>query len=170
MASSTNPSIDAISIRLAEANDAAIIRDLLADLVRTLKDGETCGSSLEDILRHGFRDPPRFEALIAEADGSAVGMTLFFYNYSTWRGCLGVYVQDLHVIDDFRGRGLGRKLLAAAAQRGREFGCNHLRLSVDPDNTLAAAFYRHVGLEVRKDEAICQVSEAAFERLAGEAP
>lgn len=165
MASNRNAPRETVSIRQADANDAATIRDLLADLLRTLNDADSCGSRLEDILRHGFRDPPRFEALIAETGETAAGLVLFFYNYSTWRGCLGVYVQDLHVIERFRGQGLGRKLLAAAAQRGRSLGCNHLRLSVHPRNEAALAFYQTVGLEPRDDETICQATGEAFERL-----
>ncbi len=159
-------SLDGVAIRPAEAADAAAIQALLADLVRTLTDAQDCGSSVEDILHYGFGETPHFEAMIAEAEGRAVGLVLFFYNYSTWRGRLGVYVQDIHVVEPYRSQGLGRGLLAAAARRGRTMGCTHLRLSVDPDNRAALAFYRRLGLEVRGDEAICQVSGVDFHLLA----
>ena len=157
---------DGIEIRPAEAADADAVQALLADLVRTLTGKEDCGSSVEDILHHGFGETPHFEVLIAEAGGTAVGMVLFFYNYSTWRGRLGVYVQDIHVVEPFRSRGLGGGLLAAAARRGRAKGCTHLRLSVHPENEAALAFYERMGLEVRRDEAICQVSGVSFHLLA----
>lgn len=159
-------SLDDVAIRPAEAADADAIQALLADLVRTLTGAEDCGSSVEDILHYGFGETPHFEVLIAEAEGAAVGLVLFFYNYSTWRGRLGIYVQDIHVVEPFRSRGLGRSLLAAAARRGRAMGCTHLRLSVDPENDSALAFYQRMGLEVRDDEAICQVSGIAFHLLA----
>ena len=159
-------SLDEVEIRQAEARDAAAVRGLLADLVRTVTDAGTCGSSVDDILHYGFGDTPHFEALIAEASEDPVGLVLFFYNYSTWRGRLGIYVQDIHVVERFRGLGLGRKLLAAAARRGRARGCTHLRLSVDPGNENALAFYRRLGLEMRRDEAICQVADLAFDQFA----
>ncbi len=170
MASDTLDTLEAITIRPAVAEDAVTIRHLLADLVQTLQYSPDCGSSVQDILHHGFGERSHFEALIAEAEGAAVGLVLFFYNYSTWRGRLGVYVQDLHVVERYRGRGLGRKLLAAAARHGRAAGCSHLRLSVDPRNQEAVAFYHRVGLTPRRDEIIYQVAEDGFDDLAEEKP
>lgn len=155
-----------VHIRQAAESDAQIVCDLLADLVHTLRSAPPCGSTLETIRHHGFGEKSHFEALIAEAEGVPVGLVLYFYTYSTWRGCLGVYVQDLHVVERFRGQGLGRLLLAAAAQRGRADGCTHLRLSVDPSNEAALTFYRAVGLEPRRDETICQAADEAFHHLA----
>jgi len=156
----------AVNIRPAAKGDAQIVCDLLDDLVRTLRDAPPCGSTLETIRHHGFGEKPHFDVLIAEAAGTPVGLVLYFYTYSTWRGHLGVYVQDLHVVESFRGRGLGRRLLAAAARRGRADGCTHLRLSVDPSNDTALTFYQAVGLEPRRDETICQAADEAFHRLA----
>ncbi|WP_299392724.1 GNAT family N-acetyltransferase [Pelagibius sp.] len=155
-----------VHIRQAVEKDAQIVCDLLADLVRTLRDAPPCGSTLETIRHHGFGDKRQFEALIAEAEGTPAGLVLYFYTYSTWRGCLGVYVQDLHVVERFRGHGLGRRLLADAARRGRADGCTHLRLSVDPGNEAALTFYEAVGLEPRRDETICQAAGEAFRHLA----
>lgn len=169
MASGPITSLEEIEIRPAEADDAATIRDLLGDLARTLGDEDRFRSTADDILRYGFGAARHFEALIAERRGRAVGLVLFFRTFSTWRGRPGVYVQDLHVTDRCRGQGLGRRLLAAAARHARSAGCTHLRLSVDPDNTSALAFYRRLGLDVRGDEFICQVADAAFDLLAGDA-
>lgn len=153
-------------IRQAEAADAAAVIALLGDLARTIGDADKFRSTEDDIRRYGFGEPRHFEALLAEAQGSAVGLVLFFRTFSTWRGRPGLYVQDLHVVERFRGAGLGRRLLAAAARRGRAAGCTHLRLSVRPDNDQALAFYRRMGLDVRDDEFICQVGDAAFDLLA----
>ena len=154
-----------VRIRPAAPADADAILDLLADLARTIGEAEQRRSTADDIRRYGFGETPRFEVLIAETGGTPVGLVLFFYNFSTWRGRLGVYVQDLHVVEPFRGTGLGRRLLASAAERGRATGCTHLRLSVNPGNEAAQAFYRRMGLEARNDETIFQVSDAAFDRL-----
>ncbi|WP_420349371.1 GNAT family N-acetyltransferase [Pelagibius sp.] len=166
MASDLTVAKTAVSIRQAAKGDAQIVCDLLDDLVRTLRNAPPCGSTVETIRHHGFGDKRQFEALIAEAEGTPAGLVLYFYTYSTWRGCLGVYVQDLHVVERFRGQGLGRRLLADAARRGRADGCTHLRLSVDPGNEAALTFYEAVGLEPRRDETICQAADEAFHQLA----
>ena len=90
---------------------------------------------------------------------------MFFYCYSSWRGRLGVYVQDLHVVASQRGAGLGRRLLAAAALEGRRAGCSHLRLSVAATNAAGRGFYRRLGMLERGDEVICQISDAGFDSL-----
>ena len=165
MVSGTVTPPDEVRIRPAEAEDAAAILGLLADLARTLGEPEQRRSTVDDIARHGFGETRHFQVLIAEAGDAAVGLVLFFYNFSTWRGRLGVFVQDLHVVERFRGTGLGRRLLAAAAREGRSAGCTHLRLSVHPHNELAQAFYQRMGLAARDDETIFQVSDGAFDQL-----
>lgn len=154
-----------VRIRPAERDDAAAILGLLADLAQTLGEPELRRSTEDDILRHGFGETRHFQVLIAEAGDAAVGLALFFYNFSTWRGRLGVFVQDLHVVESFRGTGLGRRLLASAARQGRSAGCTHLRLSVHPHNELAQAFYQRMGLAARDDEHIFQASDTAFDLL-----
>ena len=80
-------------------------------------------------------------------DGDIVGMSLFFYNFSTWRGEPGVYVQDMVVSERARGLGLGRRLLLETARHASRHGATHLRLSVDQDNAAAIGFYRSLGLD-----------------------
>lgn len=157
--------LEEVRIRRAEAEDAAAILDLLADLAHTLGEPEARRSTVEDIERHGFGETRHFQVLIAETGDAAVGLVLFFYNFSTWRGRLGVFIQDLHVVESFRGTGLGRRLLASAARQGRAAGCTHLRLSVHPTNQSAQAFYQRMGLAARDDESIFQVSDRAFDKL-----
>lgn len=162
MASSATQTVGAIEIRPTTPEDAEAINGLLADLAMTLGAAESYRGTADDIRRHGFGDRPGFRSLIAVTDGEPVGLVLFFHTYSSWRGRLGVYVQDLHVVEDHRGSGLGRRLLAAAARQGHADGCTHLRLSVDPDNARAVAFYRRMGLKRKLDEAIHEASGSAF--------
>lgn len=166
MATESDPTFDGLAIRPAGAADADALWALLVDLAGSIGLAHKFHGSAEDLRRHGFAETQHFEALIAEAEGIAVGLVLYFLNYSTWRGRLGVYVQDIHVVEAYRKKGLGRRLLAAAAARGRAQGCTHLRLSVDPGNETARRFYERVGLEERSDEAIYQVSDESFHSLA----
>jgi GNAT superfamily N-acetyltransferase len=121
----------ATRIRWARAEDAGEIVRLIRALAAyeneppdSVKIGEA------DVLRDGFTEPRRFECLIAEADGAAVGFALFFHNYSTWEGRAGLYVEDLFVEEKARGLGLGRALMAAIARVARDRRCPRIDLWV----------------------------------------
>jgi GNAT superfamily N-acetyltransferase len=156
-----------ITIRAATEGDAAKLHALLVELARATAFREKVTSTPDDLRRLGFRDKPAFQALLAEQAGRPVGLSLYFYNFSSWRGELGVYVQDLYVAPDVRGSGLGRRLVAETASLGRRHGATHLRLSVDRSNTEAQDFYLRLGLEHADRECIFQATGPAFERLAG---
>lgn len=158
-----------ISIRRAVAADAAVISRLITRLADATGEGHKIRSRPEDFAAHGFGERPAFFGLVAESNGEPVGLALWFYNFSSWRGDLGAYLQDLYVDDRFRGTGLGRSLLAETARVARGDGATHLRLSVATDNDPARAFYDHLGFTYRDDECIYQVADAAFERLADQA-
>lgn len=164
MSAAPEPSSD-IVIRAATADDAASLHRLLTGLAQATGLTEKMSGSPDDLRRLGFRDKPAFQALIAERDGKPVGLSLFFYNFSSWRGELGVYVQDLYVADEARGAGLGRKLIAETARVGKTQGATHLRLSVDRANERAQQFYRRLGLAPSDRELIFQATGEAFERL-----
>jgi ribosomal protein S18 acetylase RimI-like enzyme len=126
---------------------------------------EKVTSKPEDFRRFGSRGQPAFQALIAELDGEPVGMSLFFYSFSSWRGELGVYVQDLYVSGKLRGTGLGRRLIAETARLAKKRGATYLRLSVGKANTAAQAFYRSLGLTLSDEECIYQAIGLAFDNL-----
>lgn len=156
----------AATIRPAVAADVPIIHALLNDLARTLGETASMAATEADLLREGFGEKPEFRALLAEHDDQPAGLVLYFHAYSSWRGRLGVYVQDLHVVGSMRGSGLGRRLLAATADAGRNAGCSHMRLSVAATNTLGRGFYHRIGMAEREDEVICQISDQEFVSLA----
>ena len=166
------PETGQISLRLAGIDDAQHIHDMLVGLSHAVGDAEKMVSSVADIRRHGFADPAPFVALLASQDDRAVGLSLFFFTYSTWLGRPGVYIQDLYVDEAVRGSGLGRMLVAETARIARSRGANHLRLSVYHDNNGAQAFYRQIGMRHRDDELIYQADGAVFDALAaaGESP
>ena len=123
-------------------------------------------SSVADIRDQGFGADPAFEALIAEQDGAAVGLCLFFESFSSWDGRRGVYVQDIYISETARGLGLGRRLLAEAAAISRARGGSYLRLSAEAENDQAQVFYKRVGLAWSKNERIYQVRGDDFVALA----
>jgi len=155
-----------ISVRLADIGDAEAIYDMLMGLSRAVGDEEKMVSSVDDIRLYGFGDAALFQALLAEQDGRAVGLSLFFYTYSTWLGRPGVYIQDLFVDATVHRSGLGRRLVAETARIAGARGANHLRLSVYQDNSGAQEFYRRIGMRHRDDELIYQADGTVFDALA----
>lgn len=155
-------------IRDAKEKDAASIHAMVVALARHIGKADLVTSSPESIRRNGFGDNPAFEALVADRDGEAVGLALFFYEFSTWRGQRGVFVQDLYVAEDLRGSGLGRRLLTELAARSSGAGADYIRLSVDSTNASAAAFYARLGFEDRRGERIFVLAGDKFKSLAGE--
>ncbi len=154
------------SIRRATEADAATIHALVLELAAAIGMTGKVSSRVADIRDRGFGSDPAFEALIAERDGAAVGLCLFFESFSTWDGRRGVYVQDIYVSEAARGLGLGRRLLAEAAAISRARGGSYLRLSVEADNDQAQDFYAHVGLAWSRGERIYQVRGDDFTALA----
>ena len=155
-----------VTIRRAGPLDARLVHDLILALAGNLGATRKVTSVAEDIEREGFGAKPAFQALIAERDGEAVGLCLFFDSFSSWSGRRGVYVQDLYVAESARGLGLGRRLLAEAAAIVQARGGCYLRLSVDADNAGAQDFYESVGLHWSSTERIYQVREGEFIDLA----
>ncbi len=157
------------TIRRATEADAATIHALVIELAAAIGMTGKVASRIEDIRDQGFGPDPAFEALIAERDGAAVGLCLFFESFSSWDGRRGVYVQDIYVSEAARGLGLGRRLLAEAAAISRARGGSYLRLSVAAENDTAQAFYRGIGLAWSASERIYQVRGDGFAALAQDA-
>ena len=155
------------TIRRAVEADAGTLRTLLAAMSDDLGHPTASLADTGSLRRHGFGPAPLFRALLAEAAGAALGMTLYFPEYSTLRGQPGVYVQDLYVARPARAAGLGRRLLAATARDARDWGAAYLRLSAHGTNANALAFYRRLGFLTDPEERILWVDGAAFDALEG---
>lgn len=163
--SAARPVPESPLIRLATEADVGKLHAMIVGLAKATGLREKVTSKPEDFRRFGSRGQPAFQALIAELDGEPVGLSLFFYSFSSWRGELGVYVQDLYVDAGVRGSGLGRRLISETARLAKRRGATYLRLSVGKANTSAQAFYRTVGLSLSEDECIYQAIGPAFEKL-----
>ncbi len=144
--------VNEISIRKATVEDATVIHDLLAALEQTLGATSKVKRTVEDLETFGFSGKPCFEALIAWSGSRAVGLAIFFKEFSTWKGVPGVYVQDLYVSADLRGSGLGSKLMKAVIEHSRDWRAGYCRLSVHAGNEAAIAFYENLGFREVKNE------------------
>jgi ribosomal protein S18 acetylase RimI-like enzyme len=128
---------------------AADVPQLLAFLTAMAAEaGETVGSTKASLLAAGFGPAPRFYALIAEDGRGPLGMILYFAEYSTWRGEMGLFVQDIYVSPLARGTGLARRLMGQAMAQA-DWQPRFLTLMVAHDNPGARAFYTRLGMGLR---------------------
>ncbi len=150
-----------ISIRKARPEDCALILRLVRDLAlyeRALDEVEATEANLHDLL---FTEHPRVFGLICEADGETAGFALYFYNFSSWLGRLGLYLEDLYVDPAQRGKGAGKALLQYLARQAVAEGCGRFEWNVLDWNEPAIRFYESFGARPQ--------SEWTGYRLAGEA-
>jgi len=152
-------------LRPARSSDAAAIRRMIDALIADLGHPPASPPSPAELARHLSGPRPDIEGMIAEREGEAVGMVLYFPWLSTWHGRLNLYIQDLYVTPGDRRSGLGRRLLAAVAREGKARGCKGLLLAVEIDNTQAAGFYAHLGFECREGERYWLLAPPRFEAL-----
>jgi GNAT superfamily N-acetyltransferase len=150
-----------VVVRTAEPADVPVIADLIRGLARYEK-LEDSVSLTEGLLAENLFGPrPYAETLLAEEDGTPVGFALFFHNFSTFLALPGIYLEDLFVVPEHRGRGIGRALLQRLAKIAVERGCGRLEWSVLDWNRDAIGFYERLGAIPN--------SEWTVYRLAGEA-
>jgi len=160
----------ATTIRTATPADLPQILTFIRALAAYEREPDAVTATEADLLRYGFGPNPFFSCLIAEQDGQPAGFALYFFNYSTWVGRPGLYLEDLFVQPEFRGRGIGKALLRQVATIAREKDCPRLQWEVLDWNTPAIDFYRAMGAEFLDEWRNVRVSGEALARLAAIAP
>ncbi|MBL8578210.1 MAG: GNAT family N-acetyltransferase [Mesorhizobium sp.] len=155
-----------VAIRPAVDTDVEAIHSAVLAIAEAVGESHKVRSTPEDIRRFGFGQAPSFAVLIAEIDGRFAGCCLYFPSFSTWFGAPGAYVQDFYVRDEFRGQGIGERLLRRLAALTRESGGCYIRLSVDKQNRRAQAFYSRCGLRLSDSEQIHAARGEDFQMLA----
>jgi GNAT superfamily N-acetyltransferase len=155
-----------LSIRPATAKDAALIVQFVRDLAEYERDPKAAVATEQDFIRDGFGADPKFKVVFAEWGGKPAGFALFFYNYSTWQGRPGLYLEDLFVKPEFRGKGIGKALLLHLAKIAVENNCGRYQWQVLDWNTPAIEFYKSLGAEIMKEWLTMRVEGDALQRLA----
>jgi GNAT superfamily N-acetyltransferase len=107
---------------------------------------------------------------VAEVEGEPIGFALWFSTFSTFRGQPGLYLEDIFVKPGFRGRGIGKGLLAAVARRAVERGCGRLEWSVLDWNAPAIGFYRSLGARPMDEWTVYRIDDEPLRRLAEASP
>lgn len=134
-----------MTIRQANPQDAQAIYDMIYELAIYEKAPEQVVTTPDEIRETLFGADSKTEALICESEGKAVGYAVFFTSYSTWLGRNGLYMEDLYVSPDFRGRGAGKALMKTIAQYAVSRQCGRLEWSVLDWNQPAIDFYQSIG-------------------------
>ncbi|RDV24239.1 GNAT family N-acetyltransferase [Alteromonas aestuariivivens] len=140
-----------LHIRPATPEDAGQILDFILELAIYEKARHEVEATVEDIKASLFAPNATAHCVICEESGQAIGFAVYFYNYSTWQGRNGVYLEDLYVSQQHRGKGAGKALLHYLANHAVEHNCGRFEWSVLDWNTPAIEFYQSLGAKP-KDE------------------
>lgn len=154
-----------LSIRAARATDVVLLRKMIRELAEFERELDRVTITETDLLRDGFGPHPRFRALIAEWNGQTAGYAFVFSYYSTWVGP-GLFVEDIFVREEFRGKGIGTAMLAAVARTARDEGCRSLQWEVLEWNEKAVALYKALGAEFLDEWRTVRLAGDALQRLA----
>lgn len=157
-----------LRIERATETDARVVLALIKDLATYENMSDEVVATETDIRRALSSNPPSAEALIARLGEEAVGFALFFHNFSTFLGRSGLYLEDLFVKPEWRGRGVGHQLLVALARLAVERRCGRMEWAVLDWNELAMKSYRRVGAAPLDEWTVWRLTGGALESLAAE--
>lgn len=155
-----------LSIRNASADDLQLIIQLITDLADYEKLRHEIAIDPKRLKRELFGDQPAAYAMIAQWNEKPVGFALFFYNFSTFLGKRGIYVEDVYVQPDYRGKGIGKALFRAIAQKAVAEDCGRVEWQVLDWNKPSIDFYEAMEARHKKEWLTYQLTGGALKRLA----
>ncbi len=155
-----------LTIRCAEKTDIPLILQFIRELAEYEREPQAAVATEADLLRDGWGPEPKFRSIIAEWDGKPAGFGLYFFNYSTWQGRPGLYVEDVFVRLEFRGRGIGKAIFVHLAQEAVRQNCGRFQWQVLDWNQPAIDFYHSLGAKVMKEWLTMRVEGEALKAIA----
>jgi len=147
-----------MNIRKGAIEDMSAVLELIKELATFEKEPNAVVVNVTDLERDGFGESPLFYTFIAEQNNEIVGMALYYYRYSTWKGRT-IHLEDLIVKEKMRGSGLGFELYSAVIAQGKSDGVRRIEWNVLDWNTPAIEFYEKSGAKVLKDWLVAQMDE-----------
>ena len=153
-------------LRPATPADVPVILQLVRALAEYERAPDAVVATEQDFLRHGFGPAPRFSVLLAEQDGEVAGFALWFFTFSTWLGRPGLFLEDLFVRPQLRGRGIGKALMLELARTAVREGCGRFEWNVLDWNQPSIDFYRSLGARQLDEWVGCRVEGEALRALA----
>lgn len=156
-----------IVIRSARPEDASLVHQFILELAAYEKLSHAVMARPDDIFLALFGPSPVAHCDIADLDGAPCGFALWFYNFSTFQGRAGLYLEDLYVRPGARGRGVGKALFVRLAQRCIDENLGRMDWAVLDWNVDAIAFYDSLGAEAKTEWVLRRLSGGALRKLAG---
>jgi GNAT superfamily N-acetyltransferase len=153
-------------IRPAGVGDVPIILELIRDLATYERAPDEVTATEEQLVDVLFGERPVAEVLLAFEAESPVGFAVYFYNFSTWLGRPGLYLEDLFVKPEKRGKGYGRALLVELAKIARDLGCGRMEWAVLDWNEPAIKFYRTLGAKPMDEWTVFRLTRDEIAKLA----
>lgn len=157
-----------LTVRSATLADAQLIFDLIVELAVYEKARHEVVTNVDELSRTLFGPDAKAHCLLCEIDGEAVGYAVYFYNYSTWLGRNGIWLEDVYVTPAHRGKGAGKALLKHVAKIAVEENCGRFEWSVLDWNTPAIEFYESLGARPQSEWTIYRLTGAALQTFAGD--
>ena len=151
-------------IRIATKNDMPSVLELIQELAVFEKEPEAVVVTSEDLVRDGFSENPLFECFVAEENNEIIGMALYYYRFSTWKGKT-IHLEDLIVKEDKRGTGAGFALYTEIIKKGKAENVRRIEWNVLDWNTPAIDFYKKSGANVLKDWCVVQMDEKGINQF-----
>jgi GNAT superfamily N-acetyltransferase len=158
---------DTITIRPATRDEIPLVLEFIRDLARYERLEHEVSASEAELGETLFGERPYAEVVFASCGGRPVGFALFFHNFSTFKGRPGIYLEDLYVRPEARGRGIGRRLLAYLARTAVERRCSRLEWAVLDWNEPSIGFYRSLGAVAMDEWTVFRLTGDALALLAG---
>ena len=146
-----------LRMRRAVRQDAELVLSFIDALAEYEKLSHEAGATTDDLRRDLFCDNPRVFAEIAEIDGEPAGFALWYYTYSTFRGRHGIWMEDLFVLPEFRGKGAGKCLMAHLARKCHTEQLARLEWWVLDWNQPSIDFYHSLGTQMMDEWGVCRL-------------
>lgn len=153
-----------MNIRKATKNDMPQVLELIQELAVFEKEPDAVVVTVDDLVRDGFSENPLFQCFVAEVDGEIIGMALYYYRYSTWKGKT-IHLEDLIVKESKRGTGAGFALYKEIIKQGKAENVRRIEWNVLDWNTPAIDFYEKSGAKVLDDWRVVHMDETGIERF-----
>lgn len=153
-----------MDIRKATPNDMTSVLGLIQELAIFEKEPEAVVVTVDDLVRDGFSEKPLFNCFVAEVDNEIIGIALYYYRYSTWKGKT-IHLEDLIVKESKRGTGAGFALYSEIIRQGKRDNVRRIEWAVLDWNTPAIDFYRKTGAKVLDDWRVAQMDENGIDEF-----
>ena len=151
-------------IRKGEPADMPAVLDLITELAVFERQPDAVVVTAADLVRDGFQENPLFHTFVAELEGTIVGMALYYYRYSTWKGKT-IHLEDLILKENFRKQGIGFALYQKVIETGYNVCVRRIEWNVLDWNTPAIEFYQKTGAEVFDDWRVAQLDEMGIQNF-----